>query len=212
MIILNEKPVFPPVAYADAEGVLAIGGDLSVPRLVNAYQNGIFPWYSQGQPIIWYSPDPRMVLFPDELKIHKSMRKVLRDNQLTVTFDTAFEAVVNTCATIARKDQEGTWITNAMQKAYVEMHRAGHAISVEVWKDSELVAGLYGINLPDQLVFCGESMFSLISNGSKIAFITLVNTLKEKGYKLIDCQLYTPHLASLGAIEIPRDDFLSYLQ
>ncbi|WP_108807298.1 leucyl/phenylalanyl-tRNA--protein transferase [Aquimarina spinulae] len=212
MYILTDSIQFPPVTLADANGLLAIGGDLSVDRLLEAYHNGIFPWYDEKQPILWYSPDPRMVLFTPELRVSKSMRQLIRKNKFEVTFNKAFDSVVQHCATIKRPEQEGTWITNDMQKAYKKLHEQGHAISVEVWEQSALVGGLYGILLEDKKVFCGESMFSKVSNASKYGFITLVEWLIKKEIQLIDCQVYTDHLASLGAREITRAAFIKYLK
>ncbi len=212
MYILTDIIRFPPVTYADNDGLLAIGGDLSVNRLLKAYNSGIFPWYSEEQPILWFSPDPRMVLFPSELKISKSMRQLIRKNQFEVTFNTNFESVINNCATINRLGQDGTWITGDMQQAYKKLYEMGYAVSVEVWQDKELVGGLYGIWLKEKRVFCGESMFSKVSNASKYGFITLVEWLEEKNIKLIDCQVYTDHLASLGAREITRAAFMKYLE
>ena len=209
MYVLSKELSFPPVQFAGDNGLLAFGGDLSVARLLLAYKSGIFPWYNEGEPICWYSPNPRMILFPDELKISKSMKQVLRKNEFKVTFNQNFEDVIANCKTVIRKDQGGTWITDEMQKAYISLYKLGIAKSVEVWKNNELVGGLYGIDLG--AVFCGESMFSKVSNTSKIAFINLVQKLKKEKYKLIDCQVYNSHLASLGAREIPRNEFLNYL-
>ncbi len=211
MIILTETIKFPPVTYADTDGLLAIGGDLSTKRLLEAYNNGIFPWYNEGQMIMWFSPDPRMVLFPSELKVSKSMRQLIRKNQFEVTFNKDFESVIYNCAVSERPEQDGTWITTEMQKAFIKLHSLGHVISVEVWQDSVLVGGLYGIWLKDKNIFCGESMFAKVSNASKYGFIKLVQLLQKKKVKLIDCQVYTEHLASLGAREIPREEFLKYL-
>jgi len=212
LYILNDSIEFPPVEQAYEDGFLAIGGDLSIDRLLVAYKQGIFPWYDQNQPIMWFSPDPRMVLFEKELKVSKSMRQLIRKNEFEVTFNTHFEEVIDACAAIQRPDQEGTWITDEMKKAYTELHKLEYVISVEVWKASELVGGLYGVWLEDKKVFCGESMFAKVSNASKYGFIALVQWLSEKGVKLIDCQVYTKHLASLGAREIPRKEFLKYLK
>jgi len=212
LYLLTDIIRFPPVTYADNDGLLAIGGDLSVDRLLEAYNSGIFPWYSEEQPILWFSPDPRMVLFPSELKISKTMRQLIRKNQFEVTFNTNFESVINNCATINRLGQDGTWITGDMQQAYKKLYEMGYAVSVEVWQDKELVGGLYGIWLKEKRVFCGESMFSKVSNASKYGFITLVEWLEEKNIKLIDCQVYTDHLASLGAREITRAAFMKYLE
>lgn len=212
LYILNNSIAFPPVSEANNDGLLAIGGDLSVPRLLQAYYHGIFPWYDEDQPILWFSPDPRMILFPNELKISKSMKQLLRRNTFTVTFNKDFENVIDNCASIDRVDQLGTWITPDMKKAYTALHKMGYATSVEVWKDSELVGGLYGVWLKDKNVFCGESMFSKVSNASKYGFIKLVEFLKENKVELIDCQVHTNHLESLGAKEIPRDDFMKFLK
>ena len=216
MYLLDEKLWFPNPEEASSEGILAIGGDLSVKRLRLAYKSGVFPWFSEGDPIVWYSPDPRMVLFPERLKVSKSMRQILRKHEYEVTFNQDFEQVIEHCKTVDRKDQFGTWITDEMKTAYIKLHNAGLAKSVEVWRfldsarnDKELVGGLYGIDLGT--IFCGESMFSKVSNASKIAFIHLVERLKEEQYKLIDCQVYNDHLASLGAEEISRKEFLKYL-
>jgi leucyl/phenylalanyl-tRNA--protein transferase len=211
MFLLTNELIFPDVQLADENGMLAIGGDLSVKRLTLAYKSGIFPWFNQGEPIIWYSPNPRMVLFPSELKISKSMKQVLRKKEFKVTFNQNFEQVIFNCKHIFRAaDQGQTWITDEMQKAYVNLHKKGIAKSVEVWQNNELVGGLYGIDLGT--IFCGESMFSKVSNASKLAFIYLVRKLETENYKLIDCQVYNNHLASLGAREIPREEFLKYLK
>jgi len=209
MFILDKSLYFPPVDSASAEGVVAIGGDLSTERLLLAYKNGIFPWYSEGDPIIWYSPDPRMVLFPKEVKISKSMRLFLKKNPFEIRFNSAFVDVIHNCKTVRRMGETGTWITNDMEKAYIELHKKGWAKSIEVYQDNKLVGGLYGVDLG--CVFCGESMFSKVSNASKTAFIWLANYLDKQNYKLIDCQVYNAHLDSLGAVEIPRKDFLKYL-
>jgi leucyl/phenylalanyl-tRNA--protein transferase len=213
MIWLPEEIVFPPHEFANEDGVLAFGGDLSTERLVYAYKNGIFPWFNEGEPIVWYSPPERMVLFPEELRVSKSMRQVLRKNNFTITENTAFKEVIFNCRHIDRNDQLGTWITDDMEDAYINLHEKGITKSIEVWHfDSdqckkELVAGLYGVDLQNG-VFCGESMFSKASNMSKVAFIHLV---KNCGYKLIDCQVHNEHLESLGAREIDRNQFLNLL-
>ncbi len=209
MIFLSDNIWFPPVSSASIDGMIAIGGDLSVERLLLAYRSGIFPWYNEGEPIVWYSPDPRMVLFPEKLKVSKSMRQLVNKKIFKVTFNTHFSEVIANCKIMNRNDQLGTWITDEMQKAYTKLHKFGVAKSVEVWLDDKLVGGLYGIDLGT--IFCGESMFSHVSNASKIAFIYLVEKLKSENYSLIDCQMYTSHLESLGAQEIPRSDFLKYL-
>ncbi len=209
MFVLDHKIIFPPVDLANEDGVLAIGGDLSTDRLLLAYKSGIFPWYNQEEPIVWYSPAKRMVLFPKQLKISKSMRQVIRNEEYNVTFNLNFKEVITKCMQIKRKTQEGTWITNEMYVAYQELHKIGVAKSVEVYQNDVLVGGLYGVDLGS--VFCGESMFSERSNASKIAFIYLVKKLEKENYSLIDCQVYNEHLASLGAREIPREEFLKML-
>ena len=209
MYFLGKELVFPPVNQAGDQGLLAIGGDLSVERLMLAYRNGIFPWYNQGEPIVWYSPSPRMVLFPEKLRISKSMRKFIRETDLVVTRNQAFAQVMMNCKTIIRKDQEDTWITDEMLLSYIRLHRAGFAKSFEVWDEGELVGGLYGVELDG--VFCGESMFAKKSNSSKLAFIKMVEYYQSKQFRIIDCQVYNDHLASLGAEEISRDEFLKYL-
>ncbi len=206
MILLSETIDFPAHELANDEGVLAIGGDLSEKRLIYAYSNGIFPWYSEYEPIIWYSPRLRMVLFPKELKISKSMQQVIKKNNFLITENTAFQEVIYNCKSINRNDGFGTWITNDMEQAYINLNNIGKAKSIEVWYNNELVGGLYGVVIGN--IFCGESMFSKISNTSKLAFIYLV----EKGdYSLIDCQVYNNHLASLGAREISRNNFLKII-
>jgi len=210
MYLLSKDLVFPPVNLADKNGLLAIGGDLSAERLLLAYKSGIFPWYSEGEPIIWYSPDPRMVLFPKNLKISKSMKQIIRKNQFRATFNQNFSEVIANCKNSYREGQGGTWITDEMEKAYINLHNLGVAKSVEVWEGNELIGGLYGIDLGH--VFCGESMFSMVSNASKFAFIYLVQKLEKEHYKLIDCQVYNEHLASLGADEISRETLVTYLK
>lgn len=211
MYILQNSIPFPPVSLADEDGLLAIGGDLTTERLLEAYYKGIFPWYDEDQPILWFSPDPRMVLFPEEYKISKSMRQLIRKNYFKVTFNQAFDQVIYKCATIQRPGQLGTWITTEMQLAYKKLHQLGYAMSTEIWQEDQLVGGLYGIWLEDKKIFCGESMFSKVSNASKYGFTKLIEMLKSKGVKLVDCQVYTEHLASLGAREIPREDFMKFL-
>ncbi|MGA9271379.1 MAG: leucyl/phenylalanyl-tRNA--protein transferase [Lutimonas sp.] len=209
MFLLGKKIEFPDVELASPDGILAIGGDLSPERLLLAYQRGIFPWFSEGEPIVWYSPEKRMVLFPKELKVSKSMKQLIRKETYRITWNQNFEDVIEACQASPRKDQDGTWITEEMRRAYIRLHELGHAKSVEVWRDEELVGGLYGIDLGH--VFCGESMFSRESNTSKLAFINLVQELERENYRLIDCQIYTAHLASLGAREIPRKEFTKLL-
>tara|TARA_R110002033_G_scaffold58464_5_gene108082 strand:+ start:30021 stop:30689 length:669 start_codon:yes stop_codon:yes gene_type:complete len=210
LFFLSDILEFPPVETANSEGLLAVGGDLSPERLLLAYKNGIFPWFNEDSLVLWWSPDPRMVLFPEKVKVSKSMRKVLKSDQFRLTKNTCFATVVTHCSKVARIGQEGTWITNNMKEAYVKLHEKGIAHSYEVWQDEHLVGGLYGIDLGH--VFCGESMFSLVSNASKFAFIQLAEELKIKNYKLIDCQVYTEHLERLGASEIPRETFIEILQ
>lgn len=212
MQFLTRKIWFPDVSEASPEGLLAMGGDLSVERLLAAYRSGIFPWYSEGEPILWWSPDPRMVLFPQELKISKSLSKTIKSGKFRVTMNTQFEEVVKRCARTPRKDQSGTWITEEMREAYAELHQKGHAVSVEVWLEEELVGGLYGVDLPELKIFCGESMFSKVSDASKVGFCHLISELQKKEYRLIDCQIYTEHLERLGAREIPREAFLDFLK
>ncbi|GAL62823.1 leucyl/phenylalanyl-tRNA--protein transferase [Algibacter lectus] len=207
MYYLNENIQFPDVSEASPEGVLAIGGDLSVERLILAYKTGIFPWFDDAEPIVWWSPDPRFVLFPEKLKVSKSMRQVLRNSNFEVTVNKNFKAVITECAKMKRDGQAGTWITQHMIDAYVELHKQGYAKSIEVWEYDKLVAGLYGVDLNNG-VFCGESMFTKVSNASKVGFITFI---QHTNYKLIDCQVYTNHLESLGAEEVDREVFLSYL-
>lgn len=206
--LLNEL-FFPDVSEADEYGILAVGGDLSPERLMLAYRSGIFPWFDKDEPILWWSPPERMVLFPSELKISKSMRNILNRNVFKVTYNKDFRGVISNCSQISRQGQEGTWITAEMIEAYVKLHELGHAKSVEVWQNDELVGGLYGVDLGH--VFCGESMFSKVSNASKVAFISLAQNLEKRKYKLIDCQVHNDHLESLGAREIDREDFIEML-
>lgn len=207
MYFLNHKIEFPDVSQATPEGLLAVGGDLSTERLIHAYANGIFPWFEDEEPILWWSPDPRFVLFPKDLKVSKSMKQVLRKQNFEVTVNKAFETVIDQCAIAKRQGQVGTWITEDMKNAYITLHQLGYATSVEVWQDEILVGGLYGIDLGNK-VFCGESMFAKVSNASKVGFITFV---QRSNYKLIDCQIHTSHLESLGARHITRQDFLKFL-
>ncbi|MBV1923563.1 MAG: leucyl/phenylalanyl-tRNA--protein transferase [Flavobacteriaceae bacterium] len=211
MFLLNESLVFPDPSEAGEEGLLAVGGDLSSDRLLLAYQSGIFPWYDDLQPILWWSPDPRMVLFPSKFKVSKSLSKTIKSKKFSITFNTNFSEVIKNCSTIKRGGQAGTWITQEMNEAYIQLHHLGHAQSVEVWQQDELVGGLYGINLPKQKIFCGESMFSTQTDASKVGFYYLVRHLQQKEYNLIDCQMHTDHLESLGAEEITRLKFLQYL-
>lgn len=210
MYYVTKKLYFPPVEEASYEGILAIGGDLSTERLLLAYRNGIFPWFNAEEPILWWSPSERMVVAPQLYKISKSTRNLLNQKKFKVTFNQDFRAVITNCQQIERKDQDGTWITNDLIEAYVKLHEMGFAQSVEVWQNDELVGGLYGVDLGH--VFCGESMFSKVSNASKIAFVTLINHLKEKNYKLLDCQVHNDHLEKLGAFEISRETFMKILK
>jgi len=207
MIWLTDTIEFPGYDCTSEEGVIALGGDLSAERLTHAYKNGIFPWFSDNDPIVWYCPFERMVLFPAEIKISKSMQKIINKNEFIITENTAFEAVIYNCKNIDRNDGFGTWITNDMEQAYINLHKKGIAKSIEVWFRDELVGGLYGIEINH--IFCGESMFSRVSNASKLAFMHLA---KNKNYKLIDCQIHNDHLASLGAREIDRSLFLNILK
>jgi len=207
---LTKELYFPPVDKAIDEGLLAYGGDLSTERLLLAYRSGIFPWFEDDQPILWWSPNSRMVLFPDELVVSKSMRNILNRNIFTVTFNQNFREVISNCKQIKRDGQAGTWITNEMVEAYCKLHEMGIAKSVEVWQDGALVGGLYGIDM--EHVFCGESMFSKVSNASKVAFIALVGQLKASNYQLLDCQVYNEHLESLGCREIDRADFMRIIK
>lgn len=204
---------FPPVdqALPDPNGLLAVGGDLSPARLLKAYRHGIFPWYNEGEPILWWSPDPRLVLFPEKIRVSRSLRKTLKQGKFQITFDKAFVDVIEGCAKPrGDEDNEGTWITPEMKSAYVRLHRLGHAHSVETWQDNQLVGGLYGVAIGR--VFYGESMFYRRSNASKAAFVTLVEKLKSWHYGLIDCQVHTRHLTTLGAEVIPRRRFVTLLK
>ena len=207
---LTDTIAFPDPGLAEEDGLLAVGGDLSTERILHAYAQGIFPWYSDGQPILWWSPDPRMVLIPSEFKCSKRLERERRNPAWTVTVDTHFEDVVNHCARMSRPEQDGTWITKEMCDAYGVLHRKGYAHSVEAWKEGTLAGGLYGVSLGR--CFFGESMFSLEPNASKIALAALVDHLLDRGVELIDCQVHTPHLESLGARDIPRDSFLALLE
>jgi leucyl/phenylalanyl-tRNA--protein transferase len=207
--ILNKEIKFPDPSKADRRGCLAFGGDLSTERLLLAYRSGIFPWFNEGEPISWFSPDPRMVLFPNEVYVSKTMKQVLERSYFKITYNTAFEDVMQQCAKIKRDGQFGTWISKDMIAAYVKLHQLGFAHSIEAWENDELVGGLYGISLGK--CFFGESMFAKTSNASKAAFITFVKKLESLDFWLIDCQIYTEHLASLGANLIPRAIFLDYL-
>ncbi len=204
---LDDRPLFPDPALAEPDGLLAVGGDLSMERLLLAYRQGIFPWYSDDTPILWYSPHERFVLYPSQLKVSKSMRQVLRSAKFKVTIDEFFPQVIEACSAVPREGQDGTWITDDMKEAYIELNRTGHAHSYEVWQNDELVGGLYGVDTGR--VFCGESMFSKVSNASKTALIYLC---LHGGFELIDCQVHTEHLESMGATFISREEYLHILR
>jgi leucyl/phenylalanyl-tRNA--protein transferase len=205
---LDKELAVPPVHLAEPDGLLAIGGDLSPERLLLAYRSGIFPWY-EGDHILWWCPDPRFVLFPEELKISKTIKPLFKNNAFDFTINKAFDQVIHCCKETKRPGQESTWITDEVEKAYCKLHELGYACSAEVWKEGELVGGLYGIRLGK--VFFGESMFSKISNASRFAFIKYVQQLKEEGIELIDCQIYTDYLESFGAKMIGRKEFINLL-
>lgn len=205
---LSSAIEFPPLNQANADGLLALGGDLSPERVFYAYKNGIFPWYESDQPLLWWAPDPRFVLYPDRLRISKSTKQLLKSHQFEITVNRDFKAVIEACANVKRNAQSGTWITNDMIETYCELHQRGIAKSVEVWQNKSLVGGLYGIELGDT-IFCGESMFSHVSNASKIGFITFI---RNSNYTLIDCQLHTDYLESLGAEYISRSQFMEYIK
>lgn len=207
---LTADLVFPPPHLAIEDGLLAIGGDLSVERLLLAYRSGIFPWFSEGDPVLWWSPDPRMVLFPKEIHVSRSLQRVLKKGEFEATLDTAFESVIHACAEVRGPKRDGTWITGDMEDAYCALHAAGYAHSVESWKGGKLVGGLYGVSLGS--CFFGESMFSHETNASKVAFVRLVQQVQAWGFTLIDCQMHTPHLARFGAREVPRKRFLKLLR
>lgn len=206
---LSDDLLFPPIHLAEDDGLLAIGGDLAPNRLLLAYSQGIFPWFSEGDPILWWAPHPRFVLYPASLKVSKSMRQVLRRDTFRISYDEAFREVIHACSRIPREGQDGTWITDEMLAAYCELHRLGHAHSVEVWQEDQLVGGLYGISIGR--CFFGESMFTHVSNASKAGFITLVRKLASLQFELIDCQMHSQHLESLGAQHISRELFQSTL-
>jgi len=206
---LSEDLVFPSPHLASKEGLLAVGGDLTRDRLLLAYSLGIFPWYSEGEPILWWSPDPRLVLYPSDLKVSRSLDKVINKARFNVTVDRAFEQVIKDCARVRLENREGTWIVDEMVKAYCELHESGFAHSVEAWAGDRLAGGLYGVSLGK--CFFGESMFTRISNASKVAFVALVNHLKSQGFAMIDCQITTGHLTRFGAREISRARYLDEL-
>jgi leucyl/phenylalanyl-tRNA--protein transferase len=210
MYFVTKELYFPPVEETSFEGVLAVGGDLSVERLILAYNSGIFPWYNADEPILWWAPSERMVVYPATFKVSKSMRNILNRNSFRITHNQNFKEVIDHCQLVERKDQEGTWISSEIIEAYIKLHEMGFAKSVEVWENNKLVGGLYGVDLGR--VFCGESMFSLVPNASKVAFVYLVMYLKQNHYKLLDCQVHNDHLESLGAFEISRESFMRILK
>jgi leucyl/phenylalanyl-tRNA--protein transferase len=207
---LSDENIFPPPEFADESGLLAVGGDLREERLILAYSMGIFPWYSGDDPVLWWSPDPRLVLFPDDLRVSRSLNQIINKGTFKVTMDAAFERVIKTCAIIHKKEDGDTWITGEMIDAYIGLHKSGYSHSVESWFEGELVGGLYGVSLGS--AFFGESMFTKKSNASKVAFVMLVRQLIKWKFTIIDCQVTTAHLKSFGAIEIPRKDFLVKLR
>lgn len=210
MYFLSKELFFPPVDEASYEGILAIGGDLSIDRLLLAYSNGIFPWFNEDEPILWWAPPERMVVVPTMYKVSKSIRNLLNQNKFSVTFNQNFNDVIRGCQQIERPGQDGTWLSDDFVKSYTKLHEMGIAKSVEVWQNETIVGGLYGVDLGH--VFCGESMFSKVSNASKIAFVTLIEYLKENNYKLLDCQVHNDHLEKLGAFEISRETFMKVLK
>lgn len=207
---LSDEIVFPPPELAEEDGLLAVGGDLSPGRLLLAYSMGIFPWYSEGSPILWWSPDPRLVLMPEDLRVSRSLRQTIKKEIYRTTFDNVFERVIRSCAESRRKDEDGTWITEDMVRAYCRLHEEGFAHSVESWDGDELAGGLYGVALGK--VFYGESMFARRSDASKVAFVKLVQKLAQWKFRVIDCQVTTRHLISLGAKEVPRSEFLKTMR
>lgn len=209
LFYLSDQVAFPPPTLARKDGLLALGGDLSVDRLLLAYSMGIFPWYSPGEPILWWSPDPRLLLYPGKLKVNRSLAKTLRRGRYRVTLDRAFDSVIASCATTPRNGSQGTWIVEEMRAAYGALHRKGVAHSVEAWEGETLVGGLYGVSLGR--AFFGESMFALKPDASKVCFANLVGLLKAKGFDFVDCQVTTDHLLRFGAEEVPRTRFLAEL-
>ncbi|HXX52956.1 MAG TPA: leucyl/phenylalanyl-tRNA--protein transferase [Thermodesulfovibrionales bacterium] len=207
---LSDRNIFPSPEYAEEDGLLAIGGDLSEGRLLRAYSEGIFPWYAEGTPILWWSPDPRLILFPAELKVSRSLRQTIRKGMYHVTMDTTFAEVIENCASIHRKENDGTWITAEMMSAYIRLHKSGFAHSVESWYGRELAGGVYGVSLGG--AFFGESMFAKRRDASKVAFVKLIQQLREWDFGLVDCQVTTVHLKSFGAREVPRLEFMRRLR
>ncbi len=209
MIRLGDEYVFPSPNSADRDGILAFGGDLNPKRIIQAYKNGIFPWFESDDNLLWWSPDPRMILYPSKIKISKSLKSFIKKTPFKITFNSDFEEVINSCSNIKRLSQKGTWITPGLKESFIKLHEMGLAISVEVWKNSQIVGGLYGLDLGD--VFCGESMFSKFTNSSKVALVALASELKNNNYRFIDCQVPSEHLKSMGAEKISRNDFLNLL-
>lgn len=207
---LPEEIVFPHPEEAEKDGLLAVGGDLRPERLLTAYANGIFPWYADENPVLWWSPDPRLILYPEEIKVSKSLKQSLRSKKIKVSADTAFEQVIRACAVVPRGDDEGTWIVDEMLEAYIRLHQLGFAHSIEVWKDEKLVGGLYGVSIG--AAFFGESMFYKERDASKVALFHLCEFCKRKGIELIDAQVQTDHLQRMGAVLIPREHFLEKLE
>ena len=210
VFLLSEKLAFPPPHFAAKEGLLAVGGDLSRERLLLAYRSGIFPWYTEGEPLLWWSPDPRLVLYPDEVHVSKTLKKVLSKNTFRITMDREFDQIIKACAESRLETGEGTWLVDDMIEAYCDLHKSGYAHSVEVWEGKQLAGGLYGVSLGH--AFFGESMFTRVSNASNVALVTLAEYLKKLSFNLIDCQVTTAHLKRLGAREIPRATFLRELR
>lgn len=209
MVRLGDDHIFPSPRSANEHGVVAYGGDLNPNRIIQAYKQGIFPWFESDDNLLWWSPNPRMILYPEKIKISKSLKSFIKKNTFKVTFNRDFEEVIESCSNIKRLGQKGTWITSGLKESFLNLHEKGLAISVEVWKDSKIVGGLYGLDLGN--VFCGESMFSKSSNASKVALVNLSSELKKNNYKFIDCQIPTEHLKSMGGEEVSRDDFLKLL-
>mgnify|MGYP003324419289 FL=1 len=209
MVRLGDDHIFPSPRSANEHGVVAYGGDLNPNRITQAYKQGIFPWFESDDNLFWWSPNPRMILYPEKIKISKSLKSVIKKNTFKVTFNRDFEEVIESCSNIKRLGQKGTWITSGLKESFLQLHEKGLAMSVEVWKDSKIVGGLYGLDLGN--VFCGESMFSKSSNASKVALVYLSSELRKNNYKFIDCQIPTEHLKSMGGEEVSRDDFLKLL-
>ena len=209
MVRLGDDHVFPSPRSANRHGVVAYGGDLHPNRIIEAYKNGIFPWFESDDNLMWWSPDPRMILYPNKIKISKSLNSFIKKTPLKITFNKDFEEVIESCSNIKRLGQKGTWITKRLKESFIKLHEKGLAMSVEVWENSQIVGGLYGLDLGD--IFCGESMFSKSTNSSKVALFYLAKELKKNNYRFIDCQIPTAHLKSMGGEEISRDEFLALM-